>query len=214
MKTNGNDRKQEWKPEENPWYQEAERIWSALENREPFRFDPGSDGLYQQYLAQAQALGARAMQDTMGSAAGLTGGYGSSYGQRVGQEAYEGYLSQLNERVPELYAQERAQYDREGQALLQRLETARAFYDGDYRQYADEQDRAADAQDRADDAQQYADEQGWKERDYAYDTAVLMLENGILPSAALLAAAGIPAEDAAQMQRYFAALAAAGRRPV
>jgi hypothetical protein len=31
-----------------------------------------------------------AMMDTMGKAAGLTGGYGSPYAQQVGQQAYQG----------------------------------------------------------------------------------------------------------------------------
>lgn len=45
------------------------------------------------------------MQDTMGQAAALTGGYGNSYAQGVGQQAYQGYLQQLNDNVPQLQAQ-------------------------------------------------------------------------------------------------------------
>ena len=44
--------------------------------------------------------GKQAMQDTMGQAAALTGGYGSTYGQAVGQQQYDAYLQNLNDEVP------------------------------------------------------------------------------------------------------------------
>jgi hypothetical protein len=58
------------------------------------------------------------MQDTMGQAAGLTGGFGSSYGQNVGQQAYNAHLQSLGDVVPELYEIARSRYDQEGADLL------------------------------------------------------------------------------------------------
>lgn len=76
--------------------------------------------MYRQYREQYQSAGRLAMENTMGAAASLTGGYGSSYSQQAGQQAYNVYLQKLNEVVPELYAQARSQYDREGSALSER----------------------------------------------------------------------------------------------
>ena len=42
------------------------------------------------------------MEDTLGKAAALTGGYASSYAQSAGQQAYNGYLQELAALVPEL----------------------------------------------------------------------------------------------------------------
>ena len=41
----------------------------------------------------------------MGQAAALTGGYGSTYGEQVGQQAYNAYLQNLNDIVPQLQQQ-------------------------------------------------------------------------------------------------------------
>ena len=54
-------------------------ILEKLENREEFSYDLNSDMLYQQYKNQYVSLGQTAMSDTMGQAAGLTGGYGNTY---------------------------------------------------------------------------------------------------------------------------------------
>ena len=72
-------------------------------NREDFRYDLNADALYRQYKDRYMELGKAAMADTMGQAAALTGGYGSSYAQNVGQQAYNRYLQQLGDVVPELY---------------------------------------------------------------------------------------------------------------
>ena len=53
-------------------------------NREAFQYDLNADALYQQYQNRYQELGRNAMKDTMGQAAALTGGYGSSYAIKPG----------------------------------------------------------------------------------------------------------------------------------
>ena len=74
----------------------------------------------------------------MGAAAALTGGYGSSYSQQAGQQAYNAYLQKLNEVVPELYAQARSQYDREGSALSERYARISSREKSDYDRYRDQ----------------------------------------------------------------------------
>ena len=57
------------------------------------------------------------MQDTMGQAEALTGGYGSTYGEQVGQQAYNAYLQNLNDIVPDLYNAAYNRYRDEGTDL-------------------------------------------------------------------------------------------------
>lgn len=91
----------------------------AYLNREDFTYDFNADPLYQLYKNQYMEQGKTAMQDTMGQAAALTGGYGSSYAQNVGQQAYYSYLQELNDMIPELYQLAYDQYQDEGNKLLQ-----------------------------------------------------------------------------------------------
>ena len=75
----------------------------ARNNAVNFKYDVNGDALYQQYKDQYLTQGKLAMQDAMGQAAAMTGGYGNSYAASVGQQAYQGYVQQLNDKVPELY---------------------------------------------------------------------------------------------------------------
>ena len=82
-----------------------------------------------------------AMQDAMGQAAALTGGYGNSYAASVGNQAYQQSLQQLNDVIPELYQLAYSKYKQEGQDMLNAmglLEGDRAF---DYGMYTDEYGR-------------------------------------------------------------------------
>ena len=106
-------------------------------NRDKFTYDVNRDALYQQYADQYARQGKLASMDTMGQAAALTGGYGSSYGQSVGQQAYQAYLQQLNEVVPELYGRALDQYNQEGQALYDQAALMAQMEDKDYGRYMD-----------------------------------------------------------------------------
>lgn len=113
-------------------------LFDKLLNRDKFSYDAASDPLYQQYRQIYQQQGKLAMQDTMGQAAALTGGYGSSYGQAVGQQQYDAYLQKLNEVVPELYGQAYAQYEAEGQDMQNRYSMLAAKDAQDYDRYQNE----------------------------------------------------------------------------
>lgn len=89
----------------------------AILNRKAFSYDLNGDALYQQYKDMYTAQGKQAMVDTMGQAAALTGGYGNSYAATAGNQAYQGYLQQLNGVVPELYSLALSAYNAEGDRL-------------------------------------------------------------------------------------------------
>lgn len=95
----------------------------AYLNREDFQYDLNGDALYQQYKDRYIHNGQRAMQDTMGQAASLTGGYGSSYAQSVGQQAYNSYLQQLGDVIPELYQLAYDRYRDEGDRLYKNYQS-------------------------------------------------------------------------------------------
>ena len=86
-------------------------------NREKFSYDLNGDALYQQYKDKYIKQGKMAMQDTMGQAAAMTGGYGNSYAASVGNQAYQASLENLNDIIPELYQMAYDKYNQEGQDL-------------------------------------------------------------------------------------------------
>ena len=99
---------------------QLQALYDQIEGREAFSYDPEEDEAYRRYARLYAAQGAAAMEDTMGQAASLTGGYGSSYAQAVGQQAYDRYLGELAALVPELRQAALAEYRQEGQALTDR----------------------------------------------------------------------------------------------
>lgn len=92
-------------------------IMNKILNREQFSYDLNGDALYQQYKDKYIQQGKMAMQDTMGQAAAMTGGYGSSYASTAGNQAYQASLQNLNDVIPELYQMALDKYNQEGQDL-------------------------------------------------------------------------------------------------
>ena len=105
---------------------ELERLYAAITGRPAFSYDPASDPVYNSYAQSYQRRGRLAMRDTMGQAAALTGGYGSSYAQSVGRQQYDSYLQSLGEALPELYgmASERSEVRRESEREAAEREAA------------------------------------------------------------------------------------------
>ena len=92
-------------------------VMNKILNREKFSYDLNGDALYQQYKDQYMRQGNIAMKDAIGQAAAMTGGYGNSYAATVGNQAYQSYLQQLNDKIPELYQLALDKYNMEGQDL-------------------------------------------------------------------------------------------------
>lgn len=120
------------------WQGQLNDTINKILNREQFSYDMNSDALYQQYADQYMRQGNLAMMDTMGQAAAMTGGYGNSYAQSVGQQTYQGYLQRLNEVMPELYQRALNQYNQQGQDLYNQLSVLGAQEDQDYGRYRDQ----------------------------------------------------------------------------
>ena len=206
------------------WQDKLDELLGKIQNREPFSYDLNGDALYQQYKDRYIQQGKQAMMDTMGEAAALTGGYGSSYAQNVGQQAYQGYLQGLNDKVPELYQLALDVYDRDGQNLYDQLALIGERENQDYSRYRDdlsdynaELDRlwSQYVTERDTDYDRYAEERDYgyqlstENRKYAYDTAMTMIAAGLMPGDQMLADAGLSKEDVQSMVSAYLAQAAA-----
>ena len=120
------------------------QISSALDelsNREQFSYNPDGDALYRQYKDSYINSGKRAMQDTVGQASALTGGYANSYAQTAGQQAYNNQIQKLNDIVPELYKLAYTKYTDETKDLYNRLS---ALSDADQTEYDRYRDSVSD----------------------------------------------------------------------
>lgn len=120
------------------WQGQLDDVIGQILNRDKFSYDLNGDALYQQYANQYATQGRMAMMDTMGQAAAMTGGYGNSYAQSVGQQAYQGYLQQLNDKIPELYQLALQKYQMEGDALYDQYAMLGAKEEQDYGRHRDE----------------------------------------------------------------------------
>ena len=90
-------------------------------NREKFEYDVDKDPLFQQALASAMNSGKTAMQDTIGQASALTGGYGSTYATSAGNQAYNSFIEDAYNNLPEYYQMALSAYEAEGQEMYNRV---------------------------------------------------------------------------------------------
>ena len=188
-------------PEYNSSYDEQiSQIYNKIVSREPFRYDPMSDSLYGNYSEQYTQLGRKAMRDTMGQAAALTGGYGSSYAQQLGQQEYDSYLQKLGEVLPELYSAAYQRYKDQGDNLEQEYQRLLGMEQTEYGRYRDQVEDVKYQQGM--EAEQAAAEQERKDKNY--DRLVeLITKTGYTPSAEELEASGMTQAQAnAYKSRY------------
>ena len=105
-------------------------MMDKIMNRDKFSYDVDTDPLFQQALASSMNAGKQAMQDTIGQASSLTGGYGSTYATSAGNQAYNSFIEEAYDNLPQYYQMELEAYQMEGDEM--------------YRQYG----MLADADDR------------------------------------------------------------------
>ncbi len=178
--------------------QKQSALYEQIAARGPFQYDPGADPLYGVTRDRYVQQGRMAMKDSMGQAASLTGGYGSSYGQAVGQQQYDASLLGLAELIPELYQTAYERYQDQGDALQRQYDLLGEQADRDYDRYRDELDA-------------WQQERAWQQdrEDAAYDRAsdaysrlyALIAATGYVPTEEELSGAGM-SQEAAEALRY------------
>lgn len=144
-------------------------LYDRIANRKDFTYDVNADAMYQQLKDQYVQGGRMAMMDTMGQAQAMTGGYGNSYAQGVGQQAYQGYLQGLNDQVPNLYQMALNRYIQQGDQMLDQYGMLTAQDAQDYARWQDQQN-------------------------LALQQAQAMIAQGVRPSDELLAQTGLSKE--------------------
>ncbi len=127
-----------------------DQVLSDIKNRPDFSYNFNEDALYQQYKDKYIKQGKMAMADTIGQASAMTGGYGNSYAQSVGQQAYQASLENLNDIVPELYQMAYDRYNQEGQDLYNQYGLLMEEYKRAYGEHSDEYQKLLTALNRAD----------------------------------------------------------------
>ena len=121
-----------------PYESQIQALLSEISGREPFSYNAENDAAYQIYKDQYTDAAKLAMADTMGEAAALTGGYGSSYASTAGNQAYQSYTSQLTGMIPELYQAAYDRYNAEGDNLLDKLSMYQALDESAYSRHRDD----------------------------------------------------------------------------
>ena len=205
--------------------QQLDDLYNQVMNRPQFSYNAATDPMYAQYRDQYMNLGNQAMMDTTAQAAALTGGYGNSYAATAGNQAYQAYLQQLNNVVPDLYQMAMQRYQQEGDDLNTRYGMTAELENQDYGRYqqdlanwqAEREAANADYWNQYNaDYGQYADQMDyWSQmaaqenaqwnanRELAYNQAMTILQTGKTPSSDLLAAAGISSKDAKTLAKAY-----------
>lgn len=147
------------------WQTQLDDIMNKIQNREKFSYNFNEDALYQQYKDKAIQQGKMAMGDAIGQASAMTGGYGNSYAQSVGQQMYQKELQNLNDVIPELYQMALDRDNQEKQDLYNQFAMLGDRENLDYNRY---RDSVNDWQSERD----YLTNQYNTERDYDYSKYV------------------------------------------
>ena len=156
------------------------QILEDIKGYKDFSYDMNGDALYQQYKDKYIQQGKLAMMDTMGQAAAMNGGYGSSYAQSVGQQAYQASLDNLNDIIPELYQMAYDRWSDGKQDLYNQYGMLSNERQNEYGMHQDGYDKLLDAYDIASDdyyrggemyltEQDMQNEELWNQRNAAED---------------------------------------------
>lgn len=110
---------------------------NALMNRKAFTYDHNTDPMYQQYADSYTRQGQQAMEDTLAQVSARTGGLASSYAGTAAQQTYNGYMSALADKVPELRQLAYQMYMDEGDTIRQNLQMLQGLEATEYGRYRD-----------------------------------------------------------------------------
>ena len=114
---------------------DVKNMMDKIANREKFSYDVDTDPLFQQALASAMKSGNQAMQDTIGQASALTGGYGSTYATSAGNQAYNSFIEDAYDNLPQYYQMALEAYQLEGEEMYRQLDMYNTADDKEYGRY-------------------------------------------------------------------------------
>ncbi len=144
---------------------------SNVTNRKQFEYDPLKDANYTAMAKVYQKQGEQAAKNTLGDAAALNGGYGSSYAVTASQQARNDYNQQLASQIPAL---QEAAYNRYLNNYNMDVTALSALKDADDSAYNKYRDKVSDSQWKyGSDYQNYRDDVSDSQWQKSYDRSVL-----------------------------------------
>ena len=191
---------------ESQYADQIQDLYNSIQNRDPFSYSPDSDVSYQAYAEKYRNAGQKARDDTLGTAAAMTGGIPSTYAISAAQQAQNNYNAVLSDVLPQLEQLAYSKYVDQGNAMRSDLQTLMQMDDRAYQQHLDSYNNALNEwqlnygvdRDRVGDIQ-YADETAYNrnqyERELALEQAMTMLNLGLMPSEELLSASKMNGND-------------------
>ena len=143
------------------WSGALDNILQQIQNPGEFKYSLDGDGLFQSYKDMYTQKAKQGAQDTMGVAAGLTGGYGNSWAQSAGAQAYQQNLLPLYDKAMEFAKMAQDRYNADRADKYNQLSALQGMEESDYGRYRDlMSDYNADL-DRAREDARYEDETGY-----------------------------------------------------
>ena len=191
---------------ESQYADQIQDLYNSIQNRDPFSYSPDSDVSYQAYAEKYRNAGQKARDDTLGTAAAMTGGIPSTYAISAAQQAQNNYNAALSDVLPQLEQLAYSKYVDQGNAMRSDLQTLMQMDNLAYQQHLDSYNNALNEwqlnygvdRDRVGDIQ-YADETAYNrnqyERELALEQAMTMLNLGLMPSEELLSTSKMNGND-------------------
>lgn len=156
-----------------------DNILQQIQTKQDFKYDFNGDELFKYYADLYSKEGKKASMDAIGQASALTGGYGNSWAEQVGQQTYDDYLTKLYEKGDQFRDRAYQKYQDERSELYNQYGTLANQENAEYSRWFDT---------------------ATNEQKYAAEYCMQILANGNMPSDEMLAAAGISKGDAESMR--------------
>lgn len=144
---------------------QLDNILAQIQTPKEFKYEFNNDGLFRSYADLFTQQAKQASQNAMGQAAALTGGYGNSYAQAAGNQAYQQAILPLYDRGMELAQMARANYDKDRGDLYNQLGALQGMDESEYGRYQDALNQWR--QDEQNAMDMYRDERDFGYQDYA-----------------------------------------------
>lgn len=127
---------------------EIDSLVNSMLNRPEFSYDYEKDPLWDQYKESYTREGERAMLDTIGQVSARTGGLSSSYATSAGAQANNYYMSQMTDKIPELYEAAYNRYMNEYSKMRSDLGALMELDSSNYGRYLDKYNMAVSEDER------------------------------------------------------------------
>lgn len=112
-------------------------ILEQIQNPKDFKYSFNDDELFKSYADVLTQQAKQASLNAQGQAAALTGGYGNSYAQAAGQQAYQQAILPLYDRGMELASMARQNYENDRANTYNQLAALQGMDESEYGRYRD-----------------------------------------------------------------------------